>query len=81
MTPAHAVDLAPVSFRRATGTPVTHGDRGIERVVLLRWGRAVIDEALSGSCGINSLRDELGDVEDPLALVDACFHVITHSHR
>ncbi len=79
MAPAHAVDLAAVSFRRATGTAVTHGDRGLKRVVLFRWGRAVIDKALGGGWGIDSLRDEFGDVEDPLALVDACVHVITHS--
>ncbi len=79
MTPAHAVDLAAVSFRWATSTAVTHGERGLERVVLFRWGQAVVDKALGGGCGINSLRDEFGDVEDPLALVDACFHVITHS--
>jgi hypothetical protein len=77
---AHAVDPAAVSFRRAAGTAVTHGERGLECVVSLGWGRAAIVKALGGGCGVNSLRDEFGDVDDPLALVDACFHVITHSH-
>jgi hypothetical protein len=77
---AHAVDLTAVSFCRAAGTAVTHGERGLEGVVSFGWGRAAIVKALCGDCGANSLRDELGDVDDPLALVDACFHVITHSH-
>jgi hypothetical protein len=77
---AHAVDLAAVSFRRAAGTAVTHGKRGLEGVVSFGWGRAVIVKALGSECGIDSLRDEFGDVDDPLALVDACFHVIARSH-
>jgi hypothetical protein len=40
----------------------------------------VIVEARSRSCGINSLRYEVGDIDDPLALVDASLDVITHSH-
>jgi hypothetical protein len=40
----------------------------------------VIVKALGGECGINSLRDEFGDVDDPLALVDACCDVVTQSH-
>ena len=78
---AYAVDLAAVSFRRATGTAVPHGDRWLEGVVSFRRGRAQIDEALCGDRATNSFRDEFGDVDDPLALVDACFHVITHPHR
>ena len=77
---AHPVDLSTVSFRRAPGTAVTHGERELERVVAFRWGRAPIVEALGGERGINSLGDEFGHVDDPLALVDTCFHVITHSH-
>ena len=77
---AEAVDLTAISFRRAAGTAVTHGERGLECVVSFGWGRAAIVKALGGGCGFNSLRDEFGDVDDPLALVDACFHVITHSH-
>jgi hypothetical protein len=77
---AHAVDLAAVSFRRAAGTAITHGERRLEGVVSFGWGRAAIIKALGGGCGIYSLRDEFGDVDDPLALVDACFHVITHNH-
>jgi hypothetical protein len=40
----------------------------------------VIIKALGGRCGINSLGDEFGDVDDPLELVDARLHVITNSH-
>ncbi len=79
-TAAHAVDPAAVSFRRAASTAVTHGERGLECVVSFGWGRAAIVKALGGGCGVNSLRDEFGDVDDPLALIDACFNVITHSH-
>jgi hypothetical protein len=78
---AHTVDLAAVSFRRTAGTAVTHGDRGLEAVVAFGWGRAAIIKTLGGSCDINSLRDEFDDVDDPLTLVDACFDVITRSHR
>ena len=74
----HAVDPTAVSFRWAAGTAVTHGERGLEAVVSFGWGRAAIIEAFGGGCGINSLRNECGDVDDPLALVEACFHVITH---
>jgi hypothetical protein len=77
---AHAVDLAAVSFRRAAGSAVTHGERLLEGVVSFGWGRAAIVKALGGGSGINSLRDQFGDVDDPHALVDACFHVITYSH-
>jgi hypothetical protein len=78
--PAHAIDLTAVSFRRAAGTAVTHGERRLEGVVWFGWGRAAIVKALGGGRGINSLCDEFGDVDDPLALVDACSHVITHFH-
>ena len=80
-TAAHAVDLTTVSLRRAPGTAVTHGDRGLEDVVTVGWRRAVILEALGGGRGSDSLRDEFGHVDDPLALVDTRFDMITHSHR
>ncbi len=54
---AHAVGLAAVSFRRAAGTTVTHGERGLEGVVSFGWGRAAIVKTLRGGCGVNSLRD------------------------
>jgi hypothetical protein len=77
---ARPVDLAAVSFRGAAGTAVTHRERELEGVVSFGWGRAVIIKALGCDPGTNSLRDEFGDVDDSLALVDTCFHVITHSH-
>ena len=76
----HAVDPTAISFRRAAGAAVTHGERGLECVVSFGWEWAVIVKALGGGCGVNSLRDQFGDVDDPLALVDTCFHVVTHSH-
>ena len=79
-TAAHPVDLTTVSFRRAAGTSITHCN-GLERVVAFGWRRAVILEALGRGCGIDSLRDEFGDIDDPLALVDARFDMITRSHR
>ena len=66
---AHAVDPTAVSFRRAAGTAVTDGERGLECVVSFGWGRAAIVKALGGGCGVNSLCDEFGDFDDPLALV------------
>jgi hypothetical protein len=78
---AYAVDLTAVSFGRAAGAAVTYGEWGLEGVVSFGWRRAAIVEALGGGCGINSLRDEPGDVDDPLALVDAGFHVITDPHQ
>jgi hypothetical protein len=79
-TAAYAVDLTAVSLRRAAGTAITRRERGLEGVVSFGWGRAAIVKALGGGCGINSLRDEFGDVDDSLSLVDACFDVIAHSH-
>ena len=76
---ADAVELTTVSFRRATGTTVTHREQGLERVPFgRRW--TVIVEALGGDRRTDPLRDHLGDVDDPFALVDSCFHVIAHPH-
>ena len=78
-TTANAVDLATVSFRRTAGTAVTHGEQRLERVPF-GWGRAVVVEALGGDRSTDPLRDHVGDVDDPLALVDARFDVIAHLH-
>jgi hypothetical protein len=78
---AHAVGRSAVAFRRAPGSAVSHGERELEGVVSFGRERAVIVKALGGSRSINSLRDQFGDVDDPLALIDARLHVITHSHR
>jgi hypothetical protein len=40
----------------------------------------VILEAVGSGCCVDSLGDECDDIDDPLALIDAGFHVITHSH-
>ena len=74
---AEAVDLTAVSFGRAAGTAVTHGEQGPERVPF-GWGRAAIVEALGGDRGTDPLRDHLGDVDDPLALIDASLDVVAH---
>jgi hypothetical protein len=77
---ANAIDLSTVSLRRAARTTVSHGEQGLERVTF-GWRRAVIVEALGGDRRTDPLRDHLGDVDDPLALVDACFDVVAHLHR
>ena len=41
----------------------------------------MIIETLGGGCGINSLGNESGDVDDAFAPVDACFDMIADSHR
>ena len=76
----HAVDLAAVSFRRAPGTAVTNGERLMKDVVVLGREWAVVVKAQCSGCGVNSLGDESGDIDDPLTLVDASLDVITHSH-
>jgi hypothetical protein len=77
---AHAVDLTTIAFRRATGAAITHGDRWLEQVAIGRR-RTVILETLGRGRGIDSFRDEPGDVDDSLALVDADFDMIADSHH
>jgi hypothetical protein len=79
-SPANAVDLTAVSLRRAAGTAVPDGEHGSVRIRFGR-GRAVIVEALDGDRRPDPLGDDPRDVDDPLALVDPCFHVVTDSHR
>ena len=76
---AHAVDLSPISLRRAACSTVTHGERRLVGVVAFGWDWAVILEALGGGDGIDSLGDERGDIDDPLASVDASLDMIADS--
>ena len=77
---AYAVDLTALTLGRAAGTAVTHGEQRPERISF-GWGWAVIVEALGGDRCTDPLGDHLGDVDDPLALIDACLDVIAHLHR
>jgi hypothetical protein len=77
---AHAVDLTAVSLRRAAGAAVTHSEWWLEDGIVFGREWAVIVKALSGGGGIDSLDDESGDVDDPLALVHACLDVIADSY-
>ena len=74
------IDLAAVALCRAASATVTHGEQRAKRVVL-RWRRTVILKALAGDCRTDPLRDQHGDVDDPLALVDARLHVVAHPDR
>jgi hypothetical protein len=75
-----AVDLPAVALRRAAGSAVTDGEQRAKRV-LVRWWRTAIVKAVDGDHSTHPLRDQLGHVDDPLALVDACLHVIAHFER
>jgi len=77
---ANPVDLAAVSLRRAAGTAVTNGKQGSERIVAFGWRGTSIVKAIGGDRAADSLRDHFGDVDDPLALMDARFHAISHAH-
>ena len=77
---ANAVDLATVSFRRSAGAAIAHGEQGLKLVALGRRWTAIV-ETLNGDRGTNPLGDHPGDVDDPLALVDARFDVIADPHR
>jgi hypothetical protein len=74
------IDLAAVALCRAASPTVTHGEQRAKGVVP-RWRRTVIVKALAGDRSTDPLRDQYGDVYDPLALVDACLHVVAHSDR
>jgi hypothetical protein len=41
----------------------------------------VIVKALAGNRSTDPFRDHPGDVDDPLALIDACLHVVAHPYR
>ena len=75
-----AVDLPAVALRRAAGSAVTDGEQRLKRV-LFRWWRTAIVKAFDGDRGADPLGDQLGHVDDPLALVDARLHVIAHLDR
>ena len=74
------IDLAAVALGRAARPTVTYGEQRAKRV-LLRWRRTVIVKALAGDRSTDALRDHRGDIDDPLALVDACLDVVAHSDR
>ena len=74
------VGLAAVALGRAPGPRVALGEQRAKRV-LLRWRRTVIVKALAGDRSTDALRDHRGDIDDPLALVDACLDVVAHSDR
>ena len=74
------IDLAAVALCWAASPTITHGEQRPKRV-LLGWRRTVIVKALAGDRSTDPFRDHHGDVDDPLALVDACLHVVAHSDR
>jgi hypothetical protein len=77
---AHAVDLTSVALRRTTGATVTCAEQRLEAGLSFgRWWTAIL-EALDRERGTNSFRDEFGDVENPLALIDASLDEITQPH-
>jgi hypothetical protein len=77
----HSIDLAAISFRRSSGSPIARSEERLEDVVPFRRRRAVIVEALGGVSGIDALCDELGDVDDSLALIDSRLDVVTDLHQ
>ena len=74
---AHLVDLPAIALRRPARAAVTSSEQWLNVVFSFRRWRAVILEALRGANGIDSLGDQPGDIDDPFALIDASFHVIT----
>jgi hypothetical protein len=74
------IDLAAVALRWAASATITHGEQRPKRVVL-GWRRTVIVKARAGDRSTDPFRDHHGDVDDPLALIDASLHVVAHFDR